>query len=1086
MAFNLFGPPTKDDIRVGYIDPTRGYVDGFTICQANEYAIKNPGTTFVFRNGNNVIQYLNINEVNQLDPSVLISTDECGGINQRKECGPPTIQMFGGGGIGASGNPVVGRDGALLAVDVVRGGNGYQYPPIVAARDNCNYGSGATLTAVLGEVAETIETYENEADFEDYELCEPTDVGYGRRYGPDGEDLGPWEPRLYTEPGEDPIRKEVEDYERIVRRLARAPFWSTRKNKPTKITSSNSRVIPRKYDVTDETYRRYQDSIGNTGYLSLGQVWNEFMNTHAISPVSPSSFRGTDYATDLFTFEWEEEFPHDGEYIFRGSADGAVKQLYVDNLNVGTLSSYNEGPKTFKKTITKGIHKIRLDLLNGATDTTARVETRKVFNTLEFSGKANRTLWRVKPFRWEGTDTFHSLMTKSGVLPFDPDSSTAQRESYSGEHSIVWSNINFPVDGQYTIQFAVDDEVTLTIGDFQISISGNDGNRWREVTRTHFFKAGNYTIQAKLRQDYRGALARGNPMGFAMNITVGEVISDIVSQRSWNDNPMGIALTIDAPEPPVPQEPKLEQEGRCPPNPIWTTRFPGAKETWYPVNLFRRVEGAGNTWSKFMNRYAISPVKPLDTPGTDSSGTVYVNTWEIDIPYDGFYGVRGNKDNFGRLLIDGNEVSQLNSWNVENPTVEKVFITKGRHTITAEISNRVRTTESVINQKIFRTKDWQSGSKNISGVIYEGPSLFHHQDNRWSRFMNNHSVSPVIPGDPANSEGRKGFIWKGVTFPETGQYDIAFQADNDAKMFIGGREVLSSQGFSENVQIFKVNVTRGKYDIVIDSEYPYNSSETNTAQYFRETNPTGIAVVITKNVTVQSAEQVSWSQNPMGISAILIPPPCPRRIRGRGVVTDVIVNDPGNGYLRPIPSDQGYPVALRLKEVIVENPGINYNCGVDELRITPSNGAELDYICDPFGKIREVKVLNPGLGFTEYPEIRLISETGVNASFRPVFEVVRDPIVLPEKLIQVTDLVGLKQTGYVDGRAYYGAVYYDQGVRYAGFYETVGDPVRVYDTLQESITAQVTTPASAIERSGTDITSNDPRLNIPGTPENLI
>ena len=128
-----------------------GYVDGFTICEANEYAIKNPGTTFVFRNGNNVIQYLNINEVNSLDPNVLISTDECGGINQKKECGPPVIQMFGGGGIGAAGNPIVGRDGSLLAVDVVRGGNGYQYPPIVAARDNCNYGSGATLTAVLGE-----------------------------------------------------------------------------------------------------------------------------------------------------------------------------------------------------------------------------------------------------------------------------------------------------------------------------------------------------------------------------------------------------------------------------------------------------------------------------------------------------------------------------------------------------------------------------------------------------------------------------------------------------------------------------------------------------------------------------------------------------------------------------------------------------------------------------------------------------------------------------------------------------------------------------------------------------------------------
>ena len=112
---------------------------------------------------------------------------------------------------------------------------------------------------------------------------------------------------------------------------------------------------------------------------------------------------------------------------------------------------------------------------------------------------------------------------------------------------------------------------------------------------------------------------------------------------------------------------------------------------------------------------------------------------------------------------------------------------------------------------------------------------------------------------------------------------------------------------------------------------------------------------------------------------------------------------------------------------------------------------------------------------------------GVNATFRPQFEVVRDPIVVDEaKLIQVTDLVGLKQTGYVDGRAYYGAVFYKDNIRYAGFYETAGDLVQVYDTLQESIDAEVTTPPSAIQRQGTDVTSNDPRLDIPNTPDDLI
>jgi hypothetical protein len=224
----------------------------------------------------------------------------------------------------------------------------------------------------------------------------------------------------------------------------------------------------------------------------------------------------------------------------------------------------------------------------------------------------------------------------------------------------------------------------------------------------------------------------------------------------------------------------------------------------------------------------------------------------------------------------------------------------------------------------------------------------------------------------------------------------------------------------------------------------------------------------------------------------------------KGIVTDIIVNDPGNGYLRPIPEGQNYPVLLRLKQVIIENPGINYST-TDTIRITPSNGAVLEPVFGPFGKIVEVKVLNPGLGFTEYPTISVVTSptvsaipgadgpqvpgvpTGINASFRPVFEVVRDPIQVEEdKLIQVTDLVGLNQTGYVNGRAYFGSVYYDEGAKFAGFYETVGEPIRVYDTLQESIIAGQTRPPSGIQRQGTDVTSNDPQLNIPGTPQNLI
>ena len=150
----------------------------------------------------------------------------------------------------------------------------------------------------------------------------------------------------------------------------------------------------------------------------------------------------------------------------------------------------------------------------------------------------------------------------------------------------------------------------------------------------------------------------------------------------------------------------------------------------------------------------------------------------------------------------------------------------------------------------------------------------------------------------------------------------------------------------------------------------------------------------------------------------LIPPPCPKEIRGQGVICRVDIDDPGNGYVAP--PGAGYPVALRLRSVDVEDSGINYTCGVDQLENYSSNGAVLSMIVIPSVEIRSVKILDPGFGFTQYPEITMISDTGGNnARFRPQFEVIRDPIADPDKLIQVTDLVGLEQTGYVEGRPYY-------------------------------------------------------------------
>ena len=172
-----------------------------------------------------------------------------------------------------------------------------------------------------------------------------------------------------------------------------------------------------------------------------------------------------------------------------------------------------------------------------------------------------------------------------------------------------------------------------------------------------------------------------------------------------------------------------------------------------------------------------------------------------------------------------------------------------------------------------------------------------------------------------------------------------------------------------------------------------------------------------------------------------------------GVVVQVIIKDSGQGYLPPAQTVPQYPAVLELTGVTVTNAGFNHNCGVDKIEIIPSNGSVLSYNCDPFGKIKSVSV-DKGGRFTELPQIRMNTETGVNATFVPNFDIIRDPQPVEPVItdvVQVYDLVGLNINGYVDGKPYYGNVYYVNGIRYAGTSVNSGTNIVVYDTQLASV-----------------------------------
>jgi len=368
-------------------------------------------------------------------------------------------------------------------------------------------------------------------------------------------------------------------------------------------------------------------------------------------------------------------------------------------------------------------------------------------------------------------------------------------------------------------------------------------------------------------------------------------------------------------------------------------------------------------------------------------------------------------------------------------------------------------------------------SPTQNGVTYSGPKIFKYNHPAWSKFMNRNNVSPFLP--PLGAEnpdiiGNKTFIWSNVNFFDNGRYEFQFQADNACILFINGKRVLDSKSFRGEATSQFVDLSAGRYEVKV-----LLLNDSGAGIVFNN-NPTGFALKIFKDVKIVTSTP-AWTSNPLCASAIIIPPPCPKIIKGQGVVTDIIPLEPGNGFPQ-VPSS-GPPVTLVLKDIVPISPGINYEPGdlilIDGKPVTPIFG--------PFGQVEGIEPVNY-YGFTAYPNITLPSDTGVGFRGRPVFEPVIVPeLVIPDdQLLQVTDLVGLKQTGYVNGKPYYGSTFSRDGILYAGVYETTGDLIQVYATLQESIDGQVTTRASAILRQGSDVNSNDPRLNIPNTPDNLV
>jgi hypothetical protein len=116
------------------------------------------------------------------------------------------------------------------------------------------------------------------------------------------------------------------------------------------------------------------------------------------------------------------------------------------------------------------------------------------------------------------------------------------------------------------------------------------------------------------------------------------------------------------------------------------------------------------------------------------------------------------------------------------------------------------------------------------------------------------------------------------------------------------------------------------------------------------------------------------------------------------------------------PNIISYPVVTEIEEIFVVDPGFGYEPG-DTLEVISDDGTSKGVVLEPVindrGEITQVKVINPGIGFIDLPEIVINSPRGYNAKLIPVLKVIAiadipDPTIIPPgtQLISVVDCVG--------------------------------------------------------------------------------
>ena len=135
-AFNDFLAPLSGASAGGLIGEATKFIDGIEIFQGNDETF---GSGRLGDSAGAAGQSLE---------------GACKELTRASRCGPPKVEIFGGGGAGAVGELVLDEIGRTIGVNLLNRGQGYTRPPFVSFVDSCgdSFLSGYTIITTTGHV----------------------------------------------------------------------------------------------------------------------------------------------------------------------------------------------------------------------------------------------------------------------------------------------------------------------------------------------------------------------------------------------------------------------------------------------------------------------------------------------------------------------------------------------------------------------------------------------------------------------------------------------------------------------------------------------------------------------------------------------------------------------------------------------------------------------------------------------------------------------------------------------------------------------------------------------------------------------